>query len=264
MSISSLNDYIISAKQQARITKTTARTAVAVTPTSIFDLAGSPGAGTLAGSSTTAGVVPASGVAGYPTINAFGATAKGYLSKVSFKNSVAGLIALYDRLFLAGAYAFNAAVSLTAQPSYAGRVSNLDYTGYEIWIECVTAFTGIPTIAITYTNQAGTAAKTTGAVSLGSALAVGQCFRMPLAAGDTGVQKIESVTATVATVGTFNVMVLRPLWENRVAAANDGGINDMLSTGLPEVFATSALYALVTPDSTSTGTPYVAAEFANN
>lgn len=264
MSIVSLDNYITSAKQTLRFTKTGGRTTVANVPFSVFDVVGNPGAGTLAIGNTAAGTVPASGTAGYPVINGYGGAAKAYLSRFKLSNTVAGLIQLYDRVFAAGAFAFNAAVTLASQPSYATRIPNSDYTGTEIWFECVTAFTGIPTIAVTYTNQAGTAAKTTGAISLGVAPIVGQCFKFPLAAGDSGVQKIESVTATVATVGTFNISVLRPLDEDRIGVVNDFKSHDMLTTGLPEIPAAAALYALVTADSTSIGIPYIVAEIANN
>lgn len=263
MTIASLNDYIASAKQKVPMTKTAARTTVAAAVFSVFELAGQPGAGTLAGTSVTNGVVPTDVTAGYPVLNAFAGAAKGYLSKVQFANSVASRLGLYDRLFLAGAFPFNAAQTLTAQPSYAARLPNTDYKGLEIWVETVTAFTGNPTITVTYTNESGVTGRTTGAVATGAALTLGRCVQLPLQAGDCGVQKIESVTCTVATVGTFNVMVLRPLWEGRVPVAGGGDTADMLSTGLPEVFADSALYLLVSADSTSSGVPYIQPEIAS-
>ena len=162
----------------------------------------------LAGTSTTAGVVPTDATAGTPAVSAFGASATGYLSQVEFGSSVACRIKIFDMLFKAGAYAFNAAVTLAAQPSFSSRVpGGTDFTDTQIWIEFVTASTGVQSVAVTYTNQAGVAAKTTGVV-VTAAGTIGRMFQMPLAAGDTGVQKIDSVTGTVATVGTFNVLVL--------------------------------------------------------
>jgi hypothetical protein len=81
--------------------------------------------------------------------------------------------------------------------------------------------------------------------------------------GDSGLQKIESVVATVATAGTFNLMVLRPLWSGRVTVANGGDVHDLLRTGLVQIFDTSALYALIAADSTATGIPELAIEVAN-
>jgi hypothetical protein len=263
MTIASLDDYIASAKQRITFTKTAAVTTVAAAIFSVFDKAGDPGAGTLAGTSTTVGVVPTDATAGYPTINAFAGGATGYLSRFGFTSSVASRQALYDRLFLSGAHAFNAADTLGSQPSFASRVPGGDYKMLELWVEAATAFTGIPVITVTYTNQDGVAGRTTGAVTAPAALTVNRCFQLPLQAGDTGIQKVESVTCGTATVGTFNVMVLRPLAEARVPVASYSEVQDMLKTGLPEVYADSALYLLVTADSTSSGIPSLHFEIAN-
>lgn len=267
MTIASVNDYISSTRQRVQLCKTGGRTTVAAGWYTLFDVAGAPGAGTLAGGSSTpstaAGLVPDDSVVGYPVINAFGGSATGYVTRVEFGATVASRVALFDRLFCAGAYAFNASTTLAAQPSYSARVPGSDYSGLEIWIEAVTAFTGIPSVVVTYTNQAGTTGRTTGTFSAGVALGVGRAMQLPLQAGDTGVQKIESVTATVASAGTFNVMVLRPLWSGRVKIANDGDVHDMLRTGLPQVYETSAIYMLIAADSTSAGVPEFSIEIAN-
>lgn len=261
MAIASLNDYIASAKQRVQWVKTTTRTTIAAAWFSLFDIAGAPGAGTLAGSSTAAGVVPTDATAGCPAITF--STGTGYLSKVEYGSSVAGRLAVFDMLFKAGAYAFNAATSLASQPSYSSRIPGADYSGLEIWIECVTAFTGNPSIAVTYTNQAGVAGRTTGTIATGIAPTLGRMLQLPLQAGDTGVQKIESVTATVATVGTFNVLVMRPLWSGRVKIANDGDVHDMLRTGMPQVYTDSAIVVLICADSTSSGVPELSMEIAS-
>jgi hypothetical protein len=264
MAIASVNDWIASAKQYLSLAKTASRVSVATAWFGVLDLAGNPGAGVLAGTSTAAGVVPTDTTAGAPTINAFGATAKGYLAQVDFGNSVACRMKLFDLLFKAGAYAFNAAQALAAQPAYSSRVpGGTDFTDTQIWIEFVTASTGVQSVAVTYTNQAGVAAKTTGTV-VTVAGTVGRMLQLPLAAGDTGVQKIESVTGSVATAGTFNVLVLRPLWSGRVRMANDGDVHDLFKTGMPELYADSALLLAVNADGTATGVPELELVIANN
>lgn len=261
MAILTLDQLWAAAKQAADIKKTASRTAIANTWFSIFDQAGSPGAGTLAGSSTTAGVVPTDATAGYPTINPFGGTNEGYLSSVEFGSSVACRIRLFDRLFLAGAYAFNANQALSGQPSYLSRIPGgaaINTAGEtELWVEQVTAATGNQAVNVTYTNELGTASRTTGAVGVGAAPTVGRCWQLPLAAGDRGVAAVNNVVGSVATAGTFNVMVLRPLWTGRIKIANDGDIHDWFRTQGRKVFEDSALYMLISPDSTATGTPDV-------
>jgi hypothetical protein len=264
MAITTWDGYIASAKQPVRYVRTGARTTIANQWFSLFELAGSPGNGVLAGTSTAAGVVPTDLTAGVPTINPFGGSATGYLAQMEFGNSVASRLKMFDLLFKAGAYAFNAAQALSGQPSYSSRVAGgTDYTETQIWIEAVTAFTGNLSIAVTYTNQSGVTGRTTGTVTTGTAPTVGRMIQLPLQAGDTGVQKVESVTATVATVGTFNVLVLRPLWSGRCKTANDGDVHDLAKTGMPIVYADSALFVAVSADSTSSGVPELEFTIAN-
>lgn len=270
MAINTLDGLIAAASQRVSLFKTASRTTVAANWFSVFDLAGNPGGGTLAGTSTTAGVVPTSATAGCPTINSFGG-ATGYINKIEFGNTVACRFALFDMLFKAGAYGFAAGTtSLSAQPSYSGRVlGGTDFTNTEIWVEVSTAFaTGTAwQVQVTYTNQSGVTGRTSviSAAQAAAALTQGKMFQLALQAGDTGVQKIESVIVTnggtAMTAGAFNVLVLRRLWsQGRVRVANDSDIHDMLKTGLPQIWDTSALMLMVSADSTSTGLPEIVCE----
>jgi hypothetical protein len=260
MAITSLDDYIAAAKRRITFMKSAARTTVAGTQFSVFDLAGNPGAGTLAIGNTANGVVHTSATAGYPAIPNSGGTL--YISILSLSWSVQGRIMLYDRLFACGAYAYNADVTLASQPSYASRLPIAgDYKGLQLWIETVTAFTGTPSFEINYLDQDGNAGDT-GVISAGSALTVGRCFHMPLQTGDSGIQQITRVRCTVATAGTFNVMVLRPLAVATCAITGLGEVQDLLRTGLPRIFPDTALYALVETVSTSSGVPQLMIEVA--
>ena len=264
MTISSLDQFIAAASQRLSLLKTVSRASVATIPFSVFDVAGNPGAGVLSGTNTTAGVVPTDATAGCPTINPFGGGATGYIGGVTFGNTVASRLRVFDLLWKGGAYAFNAAVTLSEQPSYASRVpGGTDFTNTEIWLEAVTAFTVNQSIAVTYTNQDGVTGRTTSTIATGAAPIVGRILQLPLQAGDTGVQKIESVTSTVSTAGTFNVLVMRRLWEGRCRSANDGDVHDLLKTGMPQIFADSALFLQVISDTTSTGIPELQFEIVN-
>jgi hypothetical protein len=253
MTIATFDQWIASAKQLIPYSKTAARTTVANRWFSMHDVAGNPGAATLAVGNTAAGVVPTDATTGYPTVTF--SSGVGYLSNVDFGNTVSSRMTVYDRLFHAGAYNFNDAVTLASQPSYASRIPSANYAGTQIWVECVTAFTGSPSVAVTYTNQSAVAARSTGTVATGAALTVGSLIQLPLQAGDSGVQKIESVTATVASAGTFNVVVVRPLWSGRVAFGNSGDVHGPDRTGMPQLFSDSALALMLNADSTSSGAP---------
>lgn len=262
MAISTFDGFIASAKQYLSMVKTASRPTVATGWFSLFELAGNPGAGVLAGTSTVAGVVPTDATAGCPTIDAFGASAVGYLAQVDFGSSVACRMKIFDLVFKAGAYAFNASQALSGQPSYAGRMPGGSYGDTQLWVEAVTAFTGNPTFTITYTNQSGVTGRTATLV-MSSAPTLGRMLQIPLQAGDTGIQAVTKVVATVATVGTFNVLVLRPLWSGRCRTTNDGDVHDLTKTGMPEVFADSALFLAVAADSTSSGIPEIELVIAN-
>ena len=262
MAIASFDQAIAAAKQYLSVAKTAVRPSIAASWFSVFDLAGNPGAGVLAGTSKAAGVVPTDATAGCPTIDDFGASALGYLWQLEYGCSVACRLKLFDMVFKAGAYAFNAAQALTGQPSYASRMPGGSYSDTQIWIEAVTAFTGNLTVTITYTNQSGVTGRT-ATLATGTALTVGRLMQVPLQAGDTGVQEITNVAGTVATAGTFNVLVLRPLWSGRCRTANDGDVHDFTKTGMPQVFADSALFLAVAADSTSTGIPEIELVVAN-
>lgn len=262
MAISTFDGFIASTKQYLSMMKTTSRPSVATGWFSVFDVAGNPGAGVLAGTSTAAGVVPTAATAGCPTIDAFGDSAVGYLAQVDYGSSVACRMKIMDMVFKAGAYAFNAAVALTGQPSYASRMPGGSYGDTQIWIEAVTAFTGNPTFTITYTNQSGVTGRT-AKLAPGIAPTLGRMLQIPLQAGDMGIQAITNVTCTGATAGTFNVLVMRPLWSGRCRTANDGDVHDLTKTGMPQVFADSALFLAIATDSTATGVPEIELVIAN-
>jgi hypothetical protein len=275
MPITNENEYIGAAKQRLPIVKTANRTTTTVVPFSVFDLAGQPGAGVLAGTNTANGVVPTDITPGCSIINF--STGVGYLTKVEFYSTVASRLEIADMLFKAGAYGFaSGTVALSAQPIISQRCPDtagaIFGNGNEIWIEVSTAFlTGTSwQVQVTYTNSNGVAGRSTIIIpsQIASALTIGKMFQLALQSGDSGVQKIDSVIVTnggtAMTAGAFNVLIIRPLWFNKIKAANDGGINDLFGTGMPIVYTDSALILIVTPDSTSTGLPDVILEIASN
>jgi hypothetical protein len=260
MSITTLDGYIAAAKQRITWMKTGTRTLIAAMPYTVFDIAGNPGIGTLNVGNTANGLVPVAGGAGYPVIASFGGLS-GYLARIDFGSSVACCFDLFDRLFVAGAYNYNADVTLASQPSYAGRVPNTIYSGLQLWVEQVTTGTGVQHVQINYLDQDGNAGDT-GDVTLITTTPVGRMAMIPLAAGDNGIQQITRVRGLTASGGTFNVMVLRPLWMGRCITANFGDIHDLLKTGFPPIFDTTALYVALYADSTAVGLPMITMQVA--
>jgi hypothetical protein len=71
------------------------------------------------------------------------------------------------------------------------------------------------TISVRYTNQAGTANRTSTVTAFGASgfREVNRLIQIPLEAGDTGVRSVEGVTltATTGTAGNFGVCLFKPL-----------------------------------------------------
>lgn len=261
MAITTADGWFAAARQSGLIRKTSTATSVALNPTSLLDVTGTPGAGSLSIGNTTTGVVPTDATAGFPTINAFGGSAKGYLASAQFRNTVLGGAILYDRIWHAGSVSMTslATTTFSSQPSYTGRLpGGTDYSGLEIILEInATVSATATTVSVGYTNESGTTGRSTGATNSLSGFAARRLVFMPLQAGDESVQRIDSLTVggTVATTGSVNVIVARRLaeFDIRVAGQVDSQAWDMI--GAPEVFADSALWLVAQPDSTSTGLP---------
>jgi hypothetical protein len=191
---------------------------------------------------TASGTVPTGALAGFPTLPSFNGMT-GYITKVTyFSGTGAGSTnRIFDRLFVAGTYAYNSGTTvLTSQPSFASRMPNGDYGCVALYLEVANGFTGTPTITVTYTNQAGVTGRTTGAFVLSPSFGYGiqgAMFRLPLQAGDTGVQKIESIstTGTASTAGNFNIVLVRPLTVIGSQLLNTTETWDWTRMGLPQI-----------------------------
>lgn len=215
---------------------------------------GSPaGGGSLGGTNTANGIVPTAGSGGFPALANFPPAGQtGYLGAVDYTSTEGGRFKIAHLLFRAGAYSFNANTTLASQPSYADQVPGGDYKGTELYFVAASAFTGNPTVTVTYTNQDGVAGRTTGAFAFGYAPAVRAMQQLPLQAGDSGIQKIESVVCTVATIGTFDILVVRPLWQSRVVRGNQHDYPHNFHgpdlTDLAVIPANAALFAMHAAD----------------
>jgi hypothetical protein len=271
MAITTLDQYIASNKQIVQYTKTAAVTSVALNWYSVHQAAGNPGAGVLAAATSvttavaSAGIVPDDTLAGYPVINTTGTDY--YLSKVEFANTVLSRLMIYDRLWHVNMVLTTLGTgTITAPGSYAARLPSTNYNLTAIIVEITTTVSATATtVAVTYTNQAGTTGRSTGATASLSGFVAGRWLILPLQAGDTGVQKIESIVVggTVATTGAVNVAVVRPLWYGRVSIANFGDTHGFDRTGMPIIYNNSALGLAINADSTSTGLPDLQLEIAS-
>lgn len=147
---------------------------------------------------------------------------------------------LYDRLLhISGLSGTSTSAQNVQSGSGVVLTRNTGGVGNQIWVEIYTAIgTTATTITASYTNQAGTAGRTTVATAFGgSALNNAQrMINLPLQAGDTGVQSVQTVTlaASTLTAGDFGVTIVRPLLTAFCPVAG-GVLNRDLLAGIPPV-----------------------------
>ncbi len=259
MAISTMDGLVAAvATGQRLVMQKASITTVASFYYSLWAAAGMPGKGSLAIGNTANGVVPTDATVGAPLINAFSGANLGYVGTWDASTAQAGVISVYDRLFHAGSYSCSAlaTTTLTAQPSFASRVPNSDYSGIEMWLE-VNAASGATatTVTVSYTNQDGTSGRTATLDSNLSSIPANRMLPFRLAAGDTGVQRVDSVTVGGATgTCTFNIVLMRNLVDHTVVSANIGRPKkNPFDTGMPRVFADSCLALMFCATTTSSG-----------
>ena len=267
MSITSVATYKTSLRNILLIQKNSASWGGGLQSWFSAQLAGGSPAATTAPANTANGIKPSSPSTGYPTIPPYTGTA--YITGVEFTaltsnyNSAASPYVpffrwmLADVLWYAGAYDATSNVTLSAQPSYSARIpGGTDYTGLQIWTEGTTGSSGGHQVTITYTNDAGATGKTTPLTDYNPSAAsnVGfQAVRVPLAAGDRGVQKIEKVVGTGAAGYSFNVMVLREVAHGACSSYNISSANRrqrrwMEAIGMPQIYSDSCLVLFTISD----------------
>jgi hypothetical protein len=255
MAITTVPQFDTSKKHILQYTKTTALNITGGNSATwtMFNIAGNPAPGVIAytGAAQTAGIVPTSADTGFPKIPTFGAGNTGYLTQVEATNTVASRLFLYDLLYYCGSYnASGANQNLTGQPSFVSRLPGGSYVGTKLFLQIATAVTGTQNLTVTYTNQSGVSGRTATLSTIGPA--AGNTRELALTAGDTGVQSIQNVTST-ATSGTFNILIMRPLFKTRILYAPGTKISSLQETGMPTVYATSAIYPLLKWDTGTVG-----------
>lgn len=261
MAITTADGYIGGSKQVIPYSKTAAVTTVATTRYTIRGAAGNPGAATLAGTANP-GALFTDSSSGFPTINAFGGGATGYLSRVQWNNSVVGRVELWDMLYginiPTGASGFGTlqTLTVTSPSSYLGRCPDGAGGGLRIFVEITTTMSAsATTVTCTYTNSGGTGSRTTASSGSLSGFVAGRWVELALQAGDSGVQEIDTIVIGGATnaAGVANVIVARRLWTNSTRVANAGTSEGIDMVGMPIIYDTSALAVCTVADSTSSG-----------
>ena len=194
----------------------------------------------------TGGAVPTSGAipdrttqGAIPFTPATGGRDK-HLINTSITPFITGVYLLYDRLFHEGGLDATSTAAQTVQGSpatpaltrYTGGTGNIAY--YEIYTQIGATSR---TLTMTYTNQAGTGSRTS-TINIGATgfREVTRMQRIPLAAGDSGIQSIQEIQLSLSTgtVGNFGITIAQPLAWIPVNVAGTMGWRDY-TTGLPGI-----------------------------
>lgn len=212
---------------------------------SLWRVTGSPGVGSDPG--TTNGVVPTKSDAGAFNFVNPGAGLS-YVGRLNAWAGQQGTLVVYDRVLHSNG--FNA----TATPGAPVTVTRPAATQTnELFIEVYTATTTSRTVVVTYTDQAGNAAQVAATVTL-LACAAGTMIPVPLAASDVGVQKIESVTCSGATGGSWGLTVANRIADVPFIVANVENQPDVLTQlGFPNIADNACIAMAFIPATTSTG-----------
>jgi hypothetical protein len=150
----------------------------------------------------------------------------------------AGVFMLYDRLFEIGGLSGTSisAQAVQGNPASPALTRYTDGVGVRAAVEIYTAIGATArTITMSYTNEAGTSGQTSLATGIGGT-GLNEAQRwipLALAAGDTGIRAIDTVTlsATTGTAGNFGIVIYKPIAFIPIAAAGVAALVDMLASG---------------------------------
>lgn len=221
---------------------------------SLWTAGGNPGAGATPASG--AGVAPTSSTAGAIPWTNPGGSNTAYLGKFAASAAEIETIILVDRLVhtagLSGLLTSSQTVdSATITRNYTGGTA---YAG-GLWLEVYTALGATAcTASVSYTNQAGTAGQI-GSAAFPASAKVGFLAPVSLAAGDYGVQSVQSVTlsVTTGTAGNFGVTLTWDICSVPVMVIGTGQVLGWNDTALPIIQPSACLAYKVLCSTTSTG-----------
>ena len=255
MAITSVDTAIAGMKPPSWFSKAVSGTLVAGRPFSPFYTAGNPGAA----------VAPTPGLSGAALTSYAGqiqipaASGNTHLARFSgVPSAQAGTLVLCDRLWHNSGFTITSTGAQTVNSvAFPARDMNGSTNGVGVFlgVEISTATgAGTPTITVSYTNDAGTAGKTaTNSVATVASSAIGTFYPIGLAAGDTGVRSVQTLTLSATwTSGTMHLVAYRPIATLTFPAAGAGDAIDALTSGLPRCYDNTVPFLIFIPQTTTT------------
>ena len=255
MAIVSLDGAIAGMTPPVYFSKAVTGNLVAGRPFSPFYLAGTPGAAVaptpgLAGAALTsyAGQLPIPAASGNTHLARFSGVA----------SAQAGILLLCDRLWHNSGFTITSTAAQTVNSvAFPARDRNgsTDGEGVQLGVQISTATgAGTPTITVNYTNQANTSGRTaTNSTATVASSAAGTFYPIGLAAGDTGVRSVQTLTLSATwTSGTMHLVAYRVLATLELPAAGIPNAVDALTSGMPRLYDTSVPFLIFIPQTTTT------------
>lgn len=256
MAITTLDGALAGMQYPREFAKAVTGTMVAGRPISLFYLAGMPGAA----------VAPTPGIGGavlttYAGQIPFSNPVSGntYLSRFQGQATIAGTLLLCDRLWhnsgititSTSLQTFTSSLDIPARDASGLALGNQVYAGVEV---SGATGAGVPTLTLTYTNDASVAGKTaTNIVATVATSAAGTFYPIGLAAGDTGIRRAQGLTLSATwTSGTIHVVLYRVLARLELTAANTPNALDMLTSGFPRLYDNTVPFLIFIPSTTTT------------
>lgn len=255
MALNNVDAILNGLQPPVRFSKNATPNLVAGRPHSLFYLGGYPGAA----------VAPTPGIAGvaltsYAGQLPFSNPASGVTRLARFQGGAtqAGLLQICDRLYHNSGVdvTLTTEQTFTASPQIPARDGNGTNAGFQVEaaVEVYTATgAGTPTLTLKYTNSAGTAGQIgTNIISTVASSAIGAFYPIGLAAGDTGIQKAQSLTLSATwTSGTIGLVLYRVLCSLELTTANIPNAVDELTSGFPQMFDNTVPFLVFIPQTTT-------------
>lgn len=184
-----------------------------------------------------------------------------YLARFDGAASVSGRLLLCDRLWHNSGYTVTTTTAQnTTHPGLPARDQNGATNGDSIMlgIEVSTATTNagaITNMTASYTDQGGTAGATATIASFPATATLGTFVPFQLAAGDTGVRSVQSLTlGTSLVTGVVHLVQYRILAAVNVTSANVGSAVDSLTGGFVRLYDNTVPFLLWLPTGTTATT----------
>lgn len=261
MAITTLDGVLAGARPPVVLAKMVSGTMVAGRPVSFFQFGGSPGPGVpntgLTGANYSSTSTVPNGII-YHTDPAGGLNS--YLSRFVAQVTQAGTLFLCDRLWDCGPAINSTSLQTLSQPTLPARDANgaTAGLGVQIGIEVVGATSSTAAVcSALYTDSGNNSGNTSTFLDLPTAAVnvQGNFYRMNLAAGDQGVQSVQSITFSTAwTSGTIALVAYRVLAAVEIANPLIPNAVDALTGGFPQLFNGVCPFLLFIPNTTTAST----------